>query len=212
MRKRQTEAELRSKRRLKASKEISEGFQFLESSSSSSDEIGDFVVEDDIDTRALMIENDVLLDEENEIMTAFRILRLGRVDDFLGLSIIVKTFSPARQLLASFGPGASIMTQIWELKWKDMVTINCINTFKGTCTACGRKRIIRYVVYDKDCVPIAYIGSDCFEVKMMALINLIKFCLVVKLDYDEIKKGLRYHMSKVNEACIVMAEKYADLD
>ena len=208
--------ETQEDRREKRQYDIVKGFEFMEPDVIdlvSDEDIGDFIVEDQEDVRGLLQNEGILLNIEDALRAAFLKLRSKDVEGFLKADVIQHMFSSVYALLSSFGSGTTLMKKVWRLSWVE--PIHCFKygfIFKDLCQACGRQRMIRYfMLYDDEKGEhVAQMGTDCYEIKVKPLVDLVKFCQdnVNNDDMEDLQSGLESHLTEIREAPIHMAKLY----
>jgi hypothetical protein len=201
--------------------EILKSFQFLHSDEEensagpSSEDMGDFIVEDHEDASQILRDSGVMVDTKDALQVAFGFLRVGDFDSFCAAEIIQRMFAPAYHLLASFGPGSVVMKQIWDRKWRVGVISTVIPIYKGCCEACRRQRMLGYRVFAtiQGEAKAFDIGTDCYEVKLSPLFALVNFSLrnAHCNDVEHLQRGLEEKLEVIKEAPTRMARLYAYL-
>lgn len=175
----------------------------------------DFVVEDNDERNIsrLLREQGVLVDEVKELERSFVELHRGRVNSFLTCDVIQRKFSSVTQVLATLEPEVK---NLWVCMWQSTVKVVSLKRpQKRTCSACNRSRIVQSSL---ECAcskcrgQRLLVGPDCLEVKIVPLMNLVRFCLQKATDIDgrEIRSGLDEMLEPIRGCFRIMKERYSD--
>lgn len=167
---------------------------------------------------------------------AFRLLADHDIDGFLDHWIIKRLFEPVYILTRSFGQeyGTEKILRLWKRCWANELYIRKLTRSRvtGKCCACRLPRNLRYCFYlrnedindndfddlddqsDGDHKLIALMGTDCYEIKFTAMIQVVDVCWqlvdhIDSLDFEQlVPETLEDALQNCNAAPAVMKEKY----
>lgn len=172
--------------------------------------------------------------ESSGYKPAFDLLRHGDVDGFLNAPIMQQWLLDSRNLIKNFGHGThhATVNYMWMVAWKGLLSskVGAIFTDDDRCVACGFKRYLTYRMYEargfraqfeenefRDANGyLGIMGTDCYEVKFMALWDFVNACLSLCFRTEEpgfnqtVTTALRAANVTIREAPAVMAERYKE--
>jgi hypothetical protein len=121
--------------------------------------------------------------ESMALHDAFNVLQTGNWKDFLEQPVIAQKFKLVNTLIEScgFGKGVVDTYNLWYLYWGNRLLINKLDHAirNQECISCKLDRHLIYVIYEIDFGQynlLGYMGDQCFEIRFMALIELIRTC------------------------------------
>ena len=163
------------------------------------------------------IRNMLEIEDDNVLfLEAFRLLNLGRVNQFLNSGIIKRKFKSALTLLEKV-IDFNVRTRLWNLLWdRNLYVVKSKHSIPlGSCIACNRQRRLNYRLYQNDTAEkIGIMGSDCFEVRFQKLIDLRDVCYMLSLlihredFYEIVEEQLEIVFDKINGAEAEMVKRY----
>ena len=158
---------------------------------------------------------------KTDLKSAFIFLANGEIQKFLDNHIIKDLFHDANVLLGNFGHGTSVkkMKELWKLYWEGNLYINEVEEeyIEDKCIACNRTRRLKYELYkDQENEFIGIMGTDCYEIKFITLLELVKVCRRLRRKVNEpgfediARRKIGEAMIAVREAPIKMQQYYAN--
>lgn len=160
-----------------------------------------------------------------ELYNAFIALRNGKWFDFLNTQAVERILEPARLIIQSC-KNANIADTLWCQIWEEQLyPIRLRRTQNSVCMLCDGSRNLTYSIYDNEDQIFShkgYIGTDCFELKLGVLTNLVYECKEIAENLFEnewvsnsaefekyVLKKVRKAMTSVVEAPEKLQKKYS---